>query len=231
MTNVKLPRLHSDFSVDCAIFGIDEGELKILLMERNERPFKKWKALPGNLVYDTEDIEGAAERVLYETTGLHKIYLEQFYCFGKIDRHPQGRVITVAYYSLIKTADASLHPITSFAKKAFWCPVDNLPQLAFDHKEIVQKALTILRHKIQYEPIGFELLPEKFTLTQLQHVYHAILETEMDKRNFRKKILSSGLLIELKDKQKGVAHRAARYYKFNKPRYERLKEKGFNFSL
>ena len=231
MANAKLPRLHSDFSVDCVIFGFDEGELKVLLVERNERPYKGWKAIPGNLVYDTEDIDEAAERVLYELTGLKDIFLEQYYSFGRIDRHPQGRVITVAYYSIIKRTDNGLHPVTSYTKKAFWWPADSIPKLAFDHNQIAEKALQTLRHKIQYEPIGFELLPEKFTLTQLQHLYEIILQKKIDKRNFRRKILRYGLLTELKQKQKGVSHRAATFFKFDRNRYSSLKKKGFIFGL
>ncbi|MBC8047684.1 MAG: NUDIX domain-containing protein [Fimbriimonadaceae bacterium] len=231
MARIKLPTLHSDFSVDCVIFGFDAGELKILLIDRNEPPYKKWKALPGNLAYDTEDIDEAAKRVLYELTGLKNVYLEQLYSFGKIDRHPQGRVITIAYYAIIKRSDNGLHPVTTFAKKAFWWPANSLPKLAFDHIEIAKKGIERIRNKIRYEPIGFELLPEQFTLTQLQHLYEAILETEIDKRNFRKKILSSELLIESKNKQKDVSHRAARLYKFNKIRYRELKKGGFVFKL
>jgi 8-oxo-dGTP diphosphatase len=231
MAKAKLPKLHSDFSVDCVIFGFDDGELKVLLVERNEQPFKEWKAIPGNLVYDIEDIDEAAQRVLYELTGLKNIFLEQFYSFGKIDRHPQGRVITVAYYSIIKRTDNGLHPVTSYTRKAFWWPADKIPALAFDHNRITEKALETLRHKIQHEPVGFELLPEKFTLTQLQHIYEAILQKKIDKRNFRKKILRYGLLTELKQKQTGVSHRAATFYKFNRGRYLNLKKKGFIFGL
>lgn len=231
MAKNKLPRLHSDFSVDCVIFGFDEGELKVLLIDRNEAPYKGWKAIPGNLVYDHEDIDSAAERVLYELSGLKDIFLEQLYTFGDIDRHPQGRVITVAYYSIIRSTDAGLHPVTSFAKKAYWWPARELPKLAFDHNEIAEKALSRLRDRIRYEPIGFELLPEKFTLTQLQHVYEAILEQKIDKRNFRKKILSFGLLQELSKKQTGVSHRAARLYKFNKKQYEKAKKLGLSMGF
>jgi len=228
---VKLPKLHSDYSVDCVIFGFDEGELKVLLVERNEPPYEGWTAIPGNLGFDNENLDDAAQRILYELTGLKNIFLEQFYSFGKIDRHPQGRVITVAYYSIIKRTMNGLHPITSYMRKAFWCPADKIPKLAFDHNEIVEKALLMLRHKVQYEPVGFELLPEKFTLTQLQHIYEAILEKKIDKRNFRKKILRYGLLKELKQKQKGVSHRAATYFRFNKRRYVDLKRRGFIFGI
>ncbi len=231
MPRIKLPKLHSDFSVDCVIFGFDDGELKVLLVERNEPPYKNRIAIPGNLAYDNETIHEAAQRVLYELTGLKNIFLEQFHSFGSISRHPQGRVITVAYYSIIKRTMNGLHPVTSYMKKAFWCRANEIPKLAFDHNEIVEKALETLRHKIQYEPIGFELLPEKFTLTQLQHIYEAILQKKIDKRNFRKKILRYGLLRGLNQKQKGVSHRAASYYRFNKKSYAALKKKGFIFGL
>lgn len=226
----KLPRLQSTFSVDCVIFGVDEGVLKILLIERNEPPFKGWKAIAGNLVRDQEDIDDAAKRILYELTGLKNIFLEQSYTFGRTNRHPQGRVITVAYYSLIQKTD-DIRPVTNFAKTAFWWPVHELPKLAFDHNEIVEKALSQLKHKINYQPIGFELLPKQFTLTQLQHVYEAILEIELDKRNFRKKIMSFGLLEACKEKQTGNSHRAANLYRFNKTRYRQLATKGFVFGL
>lgn len=233
MTRLKLPPLHSDFSVDCVIFGfdIDKSELNILLIERNEAPFKNWKAIPGNLAYDNEDIDTAANRVLYELTGLKDVYLDQLYSFGRIDRHPQGRVITVAYYALIKAKSNGLHPVTSFAKKVYWWTAHQLPKLAFDHNEIAEKGIERLKNKIKSQPIGFELLPEQFTLTQLQRLYEAILEKKIDKRNFRKKIQGYDLLIELKEKQKGVAHRAARLYKFNKKKYESLKKEGFAFKV
>jgi len=231
MAKKALPRLHSDFSVDCVIFGFDEGELKILLIERNEAPFEKWKALPGNLAYDTEDVEQAAERVLYELSGLSGIFMEQLYSFGKIDRHPQGRVITIAYFAIIKRTDEGLHPITSYAKKAFWWPANNLPQLAFDHNEIAEKGIERLRSKLQREPIGFELLPEQFTLSQVHHLYEVILQRVIDKRNFRKKILSFGILTELKKKKTGVAYKAPWLYKWNEEKYLALKKKGFVFEL
>lgn len=231
MKSKSLPKLHSDFSVDCVIFGFDEGELKILLIERNEPPFEKWPALPGNLAHDNEDIDEAAQRVLYELTGLSGVFMKQFYSFGKIDRHPQGRVITVAYYAIIKRTDEGLNPVTSYAKKAFWCPANKLPKLAFDHEEIAQHGISVLRNTIKYEPIGFELLSEEFTLSQIHHLYEAILQKSIDKRNFRKKIMSFGLLTELKKKKSGVAHKAPWLYKWNKDKYEKLKEKGFVFEI
>ncbi|SMO79212.1 NUDIX hydrolase [Solitalea koreensis] len=227
----ELPKLHSDFSVDCVIFGFDKGELKILLIERAEEPFKNFMALPGNFVYDNEDIDGAAGRILRELTSLSDIYLEQLYTFGEVNRHPQGRIITVAYFALIKVKKHILNPQVAFARKAEWYSVADVPALAFDHSKIFEKAYKRLQSKIRYQPIGFELLPEKFTLSQLQQLYEVILEKPIDKRNFRKKILSFGLLVELDEKQKNVSHRAAKLYKFNKSRYNNLKKMGFSFEL
>ncbi|UKJ08776.1 NUDIX hydrolase [Solitalea lacus] len=231
METNNLPKLHSDFSVDCVVFGFDKGELKIILIERAEEPFKDYLALPGNLVNDNEDIDQAADRVLSELTGLHDVYMEQLYTFGDVNRHPQGRVITVAYFSLIKIKKQTLNPLSSYARKAQWVSISDIPKLAFDHSKILDKAYKRLQSGIRYQPIGFELLPEKFTLSQLQQLYEVILEKPIDKRNFRKKILSFGLLIELDEKQKNVSHRAAKLYKFNKSRYNNLKKMGFSFEL
>lgn len=226
-----LPKLHSDFSVDCVIFGFDEGELKILLIERNAEPFDKWKALPGNLVKDDEEIEEAAERVLYELSGLENVYMEQFRTFGGVNRHPQGRVITVAYYAIIQSSSQGLHPVTNYAKDAFWWPAHDLPKLAFDHTEIAEAAIEQLRYKLKHEPIGFELLPKEFTFSQLHHLYEVILERPIDKRNFKKKIMSFKILTDLKKKQTGVPHRAPWLYTWNHNKYEALKKKGFVFEI
>jgi len=231
MVEKELPKLQSSFSVDCVLFGFDDGELKILLIERNKQPFKEWKAIPGNLVHQDEDLDAAAARILYELTGLREVYLQQFHSFGKIDRHPQGRVVTVAYYAIIKRTEYGLHPVTNYAKKAFWWPANSLPDLAFDHNEIAQKAIEKLRNEINREPLGFELLEENFTLTQLQHLYEVILEKNIDKRNFRKKILGFGLLTEVKKKRTGVSHRPADLYKFNKKKYQALTESVFVFEI
>ncbi|MEZ4798244.1 MAG: NUDIX domain-containing protein [Flavobacteriales bacterium] len=231
MQEIKLPSLHSDFSVDCVIFGFDEGELKILLIERNEAPFEQWKALPGNLANDDEDIDDAAARVLYELSGLENIYMDQFRTFGNINRHPQGRVITVAYYAIIQATEAGLHPVTNYASKAFWWPAHKLPELAFDHNIIAEKAIEALRNKIVREPIGFELLPKEFTLTSLHHLYEEVLQKEIDKRNFRKKMMSFGIITDLKKKQVGVPHRAPWLYAWNHNKYEELKQKGFVFEI
>jgi len=220
----------SAFSVDNVIFGFDEGDLKILLIKRGEPPYKGLWALPGDLVYPNEDLDTAAERVLEELTGLKEVYLKQVRTFGEVDRHPMGRVITIAYFSLIKISNYIVTP-ASFARKAKWHSISEVNRLAFDHKPILKACFEELQRGIRSHPVGFELLPPKFTLTELQHLYEAILETPLDKRNFRKKILSMNLLIDLKQLQKGVAHRPAKLYKFDRHRYEKFVAEGFNFEL
>lgn len=222
----------SAFTVDNVIFGFDEGDLKVLLIKRAEEPYMgKW-GLPGYFVYPTEDLLSAARRVLRETTGLENVYLEQVKTFGSVDRHPQGRVITVAYYSLIKTSDYKLQASSAvFVQKAKWHSVSKLKDLAFDHAEILDACFQLLKRRVRRRPVGFELLPPKFTLTELQHLYEAILETDLDKRNFRKKILSMDLLVDLDEVQEGVAHRPARLYKFDKAKYEAFLADGYIFDL
>lgn len=222
--NLILPQFESVFSIDCLIFGFDEGELKILLIERNEEPFKDLWALPGYLVGNDEAITHAAERILYELTGLRDIFMDQFYVFGEVDRHPQGRVVTVAYYALIRiNGIKDLKPVTGYAKSAEWFNINNLPEvLAFDHRSIFDKGFERIKQKISYEPIAFELLPEKFSLTQLQSLYEVILNKKLDKRNFRKKMLNYGILKELDEKEKGVSYRAAKLYRFDRRKYAKL---------
>ena len=230
MENLPL-QFDSLFSVDCIIFGLDEGELKILLIERNEEPFTGWFALPGNLVENTESIESAAQRILYESTGLRGIFMEQFYTFGALGRHPLGRVITVAYYALIRLdGQKELTPKSNFVRQAIWKPVKDIPELAFDHSRIFRKGFEKIRNKISYQPIAFELLPEKFTLTQLQNLYEVVLNKKLDKRNFRKKMLSYDILKELDEKQQGVSFRAAKLYKFDRRKYAKNFNKELFFS-
>ena len=195
----------------------------MLLIERNEEPFKDWYALPGNIVGHDESVDAAASRILYELTGLRDLPMRQFHTFGEVQRHPQGRVVTIAYFALIRiNGQKELMPVTQYARKAFWHPVNDLPKLAFDHTEIFNRAFKKIRAKLNYEPIAFELLPEKFTLTQLQNLYEAVLNKQLDKRNFRKKMLSYGFLKELAEKQKGVSYRAAKLYKFDKRKYIKI---------
>ncbi len=226
----NLPKFESVFTIDCVIFAFDAGKLKILLIERNEEPFKDWLALPGNFVNTDEGIDQAAERILYELTGLKGIYMEQLHIFGDVGRHPQGRVITVAYYAMIRlSGQKEPKPVSSFAKKAFWHATDMLPKLAFDHTKIFEKSLQKIKNKIFYSPIAFELLPEKFSLTQLQQLYEVILNKKLDKRNFRKKMLNYGILKELDEKQQGVSYRAAKLYKFDRRKYNKLFQKELSF--
>ena len=215
-------------TVDCVVFGLDEGELKVLLIQRGIAPFKGRWALPGGFVRVEETVDDAARRELSEETGLTDVFLEQLYTFGAVKRDPRERVVSVAYYALVKLAE---HPATGAtdASDAGWFPATQLPDLAFDHAEILEMALERLRGKVRYEPIGFELLPEKFTLSQLQHLYEAVLQTPLDKRNFRKKLLAMGALIPLKDKLRAGAHRPAQLFRFDDKKYAGFEKAGLPF--
>lgn len=217
-------------TVDCVVFGFDEEDLKVLLIQRDLEPFAgKW-ALPGGFVHLDETLDDAARRELQEETGVADIFLEQLYTFGDINRDPRERVITVAYYALVNLH--TYHPhAASDARRALWFPVNDTPQLAFDHEQILEAAFNRLKGKVRYQPIGFELLPAKFTLSQMQHLYETILEVKLDKRNFRKKILGMDLLVELDEVEQDVAHRAARLYRFDEEKYQRLTKHGFNFEI
>jgi 8-oxo-dGTP diphosphatase len=224
----KYPR--AALTVDCVVFGLDDGDLKVLLIERGLEPFKgKW-ALPGGFVRVDETLEAAAGRELEEETGVREVFLEQLFTFSSVDRDPRERVISVAYYALVNLADHITRAATD-ASDARWFPATKPPKLAFDHAEILSLALARLRGKLRYEPVGFELLPKKFTLTQLQHLYETVLGMQIDKRNFRKKVLSFDLLQALEETQRDGAHRPAQLYRFNPTKYERLKKQGFNFEL
>lgn len=217
-------------TVDCVVFGMDEGDLKVLLIKRGVDPFAgKW-ALPGGFVRMDESLDDAARRELEEEAGIRPSHLEQLYTFGEPGRDPRGRVVTVAYFALVKLSDHRVHASTD-AREAAWFSVWDTPKLAFDHADILGTALQRLKGKVRYQPIGFELLPPKFTLTQLQRLYEIILERELDKRNFRKKILSMDLLEELDEVEQDVSHRAARLYRFDHKKYKQLEKAGFNFEL
>ena len=217
-------------TVDGVVFGFDDGELKVLLIQRALEPFKgKW-ALPGGFVHVDETLDDAARRELAEETGLENVFLEQLYTFGMVKRDPRERVVSVAYYALVKLSDHHAKAATD-AANAQWFLVSQLPKLAFDHTEIVAMALTRLQGKVRYQPIGFELLPPKFTLSELQHLYEAILGSGLDKRNFRKKVLGFGLLVPLNETQMAGRHRPAQLFRFDADKYEKLKKRGFNFEL
>lgn len=237
-------KLNPHVSVDCVIFGFDGQNLKVLLIDRNfgtygtEQSVSLTLKLPGSLVYDDEDVDTAAVRVLKELTGLENIYLKQLHVFGSPDRLKKeedlnwlqqqtrmkiNRVVTVAYYSLIK-----LNKTANLDESVLWLDVCNLPELAFDHNVIIKKGLEVLQKEIQHEPIVFELLPKKFTIRQLQTLYEIILGRKLDNRNFRKSISNWGYIIPLGEKEKNVAHKPAQYYKFSKSAFQKH-QKNMNY--
>lgn len=219
-------------TVDCIIFGLDESAiLKVLLIERANDPFKNQWALPGGFVDMEENLETAALRELEEETGVKNVFIEQLYTFGAPARDPRGRVVSVAYYALVNLTQ---HPVqaASDARNVNWFDINHLPPLAFDHDEILKVAINRLRGKIRYQPIGFELLPEQFTLSQLQALYETILglkaqNKQLNKRNFRTRILKMGVLYEV-GKQEGVSHRPATLYAFDKEKYKQLAKERYD---
>ena len=217
-------------AVDCVVFGLDVSDLKVLLIQRKLAPYQHAWALPGGFVHVDETIDTAAQRELAEEAGVTDVYLEQLYTFGAISRDPRERVVTVAYYALAKLSDHRIRAATD-AVGVGWFALDDLPKLAFDHADILDQARERLRGTVRYAPVGFELLPPRFSLTQLQRLYEIILGTELDKRNFRKKILAMDLLIETDEVEQGVRHRAARLYRFDRRKYERLTKQGFEFAM
>ena len=227
---------YSDFpkiliAVDAIIFGFNENEfdLKLLLLKRNFEPEKgKW-SLMGGFVAPEESLDQSAQNIVSRLTGLHNVYMEQLFAFGDIGRDAGGRIISVAYFSLLKINDHDSELVKKHG--AFWISLNELPELIFDHHEMVEKALRKLRIRARTQPIGFELLPKKFTIPQLQRLYEAIYQMPFDKRNFRRKLLAMGLLEKQDEKEKLTSKKGAYYYQFNKSKYEELLERGFNFDL
>lgn len=217
-------------TVDIVVFALDDEDLQVMLIERDLEPFAGQWALPGGFVRVEETLDGAASRELREETGLQDLFLEQLFTFGDLERDPRERIVTVAYYALVNLAGHAVQASTD-ARNAAWFPVTELPTLAFDHARIIDTALERLRGKVRYQPLGFELLPERFTLRQLQHLYEIILGRALDKRNFRKKVLSMGILKETNEIEKDVAHRAARLFRFDQRAYQKLTRQGFNFEI
>ncbi|MEM9928723.1 MAG: NUDIX domain-containing protein [Bacteroidota bacterium] len=209
-------------TVDIVVYGYDgAGQLKLLLIERGSEPYKGHWALPGGFVDMEETLEAAAFRELEEETGVKDLFLEQLFTFGAPGRDPRGRVISVAYFALVNLQD---HPAVaaSDAARAEWFALDELPDLAFDHSEIIKTANSRLSNKVRYQPIGFELLPSEFTLGQLQQLYETVLNVKgFNKRNFRTRILRTGILEEV-GRQQNVAHRPAVLYRFNEETYRKL---------
>lgn len=217
-------------SIDCLIFGFKKNELDILLVQHGEGISKgKW-ALPGGWIKYNESINDSASRILNDLTSVSNIYLEQLKAFGDVSRYPTKRVITIAYYALVKPENYALHPGFT-AADAKWFKISEVPPLPYDHQKILLEGLNYLKHKVRHEPIGFNLIPKKFTLLQLQELYEAILDKKLDKPNFRRKLMKMNLLEPCKEKQIAVSHRAANLFRFDKKTYSRLTETGFTFEL
>ena len=216
-------------TVDCVVFGFDGDGLQVLLIKRGIDPFLGAWALPGGFVHMDEGLDDAARRELEEETGLRDVFLEQLYTFGTAGRDPRGRVVSVAYVALVRPDQNPAKGDTDAAEAA-WFAAGDLPELAFDHSEILEAALERLRGKIRYQPVGFELLPKRFALSQIQALYEAIAGRTIDKRNFRKKLLAYDFLIPLEEFTSG-SHRPARLYRFDRRKYDALLRRGFLFEL
>jgi len=244
-----IKKLHPNISIDCVIFGFDFEKLNVILVERNltdpetNEVLISDLTLTGNHAYIDEPLENAAKRILFDLTGFHDIYLEQFHTTGDPDRlmHPKDqlwlkkigknsddRVVSICYFSLLNCDEVT---IVHKKENVDWYPVNKISNLAFDHEEIIKNARRALQIKLQNEPIGFEMLPEKFTLSQLQKLYEVVFGVEFDKRNFRKKVAKMKYLIPLNEKQKGVAHKPARFYIFDKEIYENNRKDILNFTV
>lgn len=214
-------------AVDCIIFGFDGKQLKALLIKRDFAPEKgKW-SLMGGFVNEDESVDAAATRVLERLTGLTDIYMEQIFCFGDVSRDSAGRVVSIAYFALVNIAE--YNDQLQDDHEAHWFPLNRIPALIFDHKEMLLKAKARLRQKVANHPIGFELLPRKFTLQQLQNLYEAIYESPLDKRNFTRKILALGILKKLNQKEKESSRKGAFFYVFEKAKYSKLEHEGVKF--
>ena len=214
-------------AVDCIIFGFDGQHLKALCIKRGFEPQKSKWSLMGGFVNKTESVNDAAKRILDALTGLTGIYMEQLSCFGDVDRDPAARVISIAYFAMIKIDDYTEELMKSH--NASWFELTKLPRLIFDHQQMVRLAKERLQQKVSNHPIGFALLPNKFTLQQLQGLYEAVFETSLDKRNFTRKILSLGILNKLKEKEKESSKKGAFYYTFDQDKYKRLEQEGVRF--
>jgi 8-oxo-dGTP diphosphatase len=223
-SNEHQPDFKYSVSVDCVIFGYDEGVLKVLLIESDLPEFQgKWSLL-GDVLHQDEDLDQASQRVLRERTGLTNMFLEQVKTFSAVHRHPAGRVITTAYLALVNVKDYQLKSIDN---ALHWHSVSELTSMAFDHKLILDTCLEVLRKKIQQEPIIFNLLDTKFSLRKLQQVFEEVLGIEFDRRNFRKKLFSTGMLVDENEMESDVHHRPGKLYSFNRQAYEKFKVKSF----
>jgi 8-oxo-dGTP diphosphatase len=217
-------------SIDCIIFGFKDAELSVLLVKHGIGPTIGQWALPGSWIKYNESLDDAANRILSSQTAVGNVYLEQFKTFGNVHRFPSRRVITIIYYALVNIENFELHPGPT-EMDAEWFNIHNIPKMAFDHNEILDNCFEFLKHKIQHEPIGFNLLPPKFTLLQLLELYEAILNQKLDKSNFRRKFIKMNLLVSCDEKQRDVSHRAATLYRFEETVYKKLIDKGFIFEI
>jgi 8-oxo-dGTP diphosphatase len=233
-TNQSTPDIYNTYTpilvaVDSIIFGFADCELKLLIIKRDFEPGKGLWSLTGGFVGPGESMDEAACRILYDLTGLEGLYMTQLYTHGELDRDPGARVISTSYYSLIKIQD--IDPDHEMISNARWCPINELPELVFDHGKMVEMALGSLRDEAHRKPIGFELLPPKFTIPQLQSLYEAIYQQRFDKRNFRKSILKMNLLDQLNEKDKENSKKGAFLYRFNEEKYRELLRNGFFFNV
>lgn len=216
-------------AVDCIIFGFEGGKLKLLIMQRKVDPMEGAWSLVGGFVQEGESTDSAATRVLQQTTGIDDIYMDQLQCYGDVQRDTGARVISIAYYALINIQEHDRVMATEYG--AHWLELHQIPELIFDHTQMLQDALARLRDKARFHPLGFELLPEKFSLPQLRNLYEEIYQRELDKRNFRKKILAMGILEKLDEKDKSTSKKGANLYRFDKQKYEALTRHGFVFEV
>ncbi len=221
-----------NFSIDCVIFGFDQGELKALFIKRSTEPDYGKMALPGGFVYLDEDLDAAPMRRLQDMTGLSNIYMQQVGAFGRIDRYPLRRVITVVYYALVRVSDYSVK-LGLDASEVHWIPVNDVPELSFDHRELFDAALAKLRREVRTTPILFNLLPEEFTMSDVQSLYESVMDCKLDKRNFRRRLkgLMPTIIKETGNKRVGCRHRSAVLYCFDKQAYNEMIENGQVFSL
>ena len=216
--NIWLSQIHNEYklavSIDCVVFAYTDNDLYVLLIRCNMPPYVGLYSLVGDILEPRESLDEAAARILKERTGLDHVYLEQVKAYGELDRHPLGRVVTISYFSLIKLEDAKEIRNDMDGDYLKWEKVKDVGKLAFDHNMILNDCLKVLRKRLKTQAVGFNLLPEKFTLNHLQQLYEVVLSEKLDKRNFRKKLKASGYLTELKEYQKDVSHRPARLYSF-----------------
>lgn len=216
-------------STDCIVFGFDKGELKLLVFRRLIGPKKDEWSLVGSFVEFVEDVDAAAKRVLKKITGLDNVFFEQSKTYGMADRDPGYRCVSIAQYALIRIDEHDKALVREHG--AYWFKLEDLPKLVLDHDKMVADALEKVRRKARYQPIGFELLPEKFTIPQLQSLYEAIFQKKFDSGNFRKKVLATNVLNKLTEKDKSTSKKGSFLYTFNRENYERLVHSGFNFEI